>query len=117
MDGHEESSQEGEDHTVEHVKAKQSLMAHLICSQNKEPDIFTEEGSITHDGCSHGDSPISQLIPGEEISCITQGESKDEKTNSDHPVKLSGRAVGTGVEYPNHMKEDCHHHPMSRPSM
>ena len=117
MDGHEESSQEGEDHTVEHVKAKQGLMAHLISPQNKEPNIFSDERGITHDGRSHSDSPISQLIPGEEISCITQGESKDEKTNSDHPVKLSGRAVGTGVEYPNHVKEDCHHHPMSRPSM
>src|SRR5512136_2324835 len=100
MDGHEESSQEGEDHTVEHVKAKQSLMAHLICSQNKEPDIFAEEGGITHDGRSHGDSPISQLIPGEEISCITQTESENEKEDSDNPIKLTRRLVGTGVEYP-----------------
>jgi hypothetical protein len=117
VNGHKESGQKREDHTVEHIKAKQGLMAYLLCPQNKEPDIISKEGSITHDGRSNGDSPVSQLIPGEEISCITQGESEDEKTNSDHPIKLSGRPVGTGVENPNHMKKDSHNHPVSRPSM
>ncbi len=117
MDGHEESGQKGEDHTVKHIKTKQGLMAHLICSQNKEPYILSEEGSIAHDGRPDGDPPISQLIPREKISRVTQGKSKDKKTNSDQPIKLPGRSVRAGVEHPNHMKEDRNNHSMSRPSV
>jgi hypothetical protein len=92
-------------------------MAYLICSQEKETKIISNKRSIAHDGCPDCNSPISKLIPGEKISCVTQGQGKDEKANSNDPIKLPGGSVGTGVKYPDHVEEDCHNHPMSRPSM
>ena len=70
---------------MEHIKTKQGLMAHFIRSQHKEPNIFPDEGGITHDGCSHGDSPVSQLIPGKEISRITEAEGEDEEGRFQSP--------------------------------
>jgi hypothetical protein len=88
---------------MQHIETKQGLMAHLIGSEHKKTNPFPKEGSITHDGRPHRDSPISQLIPGEEISCITEAEGQDEKANTDDPVELPGRPIGTGVEYPHHV--------------
>jgi len=68
-------------------------MAHFIRSQKKKTNIISNEGSIGHDGRSYGNAPISELIPGEKISCVTQSQGKDEKANSDHPIKLSRRPV------------------------
>ena len=39
------------------------------------------------------------------------------KADSNHPVKLPGRPVGTGVKYPDHVQKDRHHHSMGSPSM
>ena len=100
-------------------KREPKTMAFDLCRKDvkKETNIISNERSIGHDGCAYCDSPISKLVPREKISCVTQSQGKDEKANSDHPIKLPGGSVGTRVEYPDHMEEDCHNHPMSRPSM
>jgi hypothetical protein len=117
MDGYQGAYYKRKLNTVHYIKTKQGFMAHLICSQKKETNIIPNERSIGHDGCAYCNSPISQLIPREKISCVTQSEGKDEKENSNHPVELSGRPIRTRVEHPNHMKEDGNNHPMSSPSM
>jgi hypothetical protein len=117
MDCHQGTYYKRKLNTVHYIKTKQGFMAYLIRSQKKETNIISNERSIGHDGCAYCDSPISKLIPREKISCVTQSQGKDEKANSDHPIKLPGGSVGACVEYPDHMEEDCHNHPMSRPSM
>ncbi len=79
MDGHEESSQEGEDHTVQHVKAKQSLMTHFIGPKHEVTDLVSDEGGITHDRSSNCNPPVGQLIPGEKVSCVAQSKREDEE--------------------------------------
>ena len=88
---------------MQHIESKQSLMAHLIRSEHKKTDMVPYEGSISHDGRSYGDSPIRQLIPGKEIPCIAEAKGKDEKDNSDDPVKLPGGPIRTGIKYPHHV--------------
>jgi hypothetical protein len=117
MDDHQGTQYKRELNTVHDIKTKQGLMAHFIRSQKKKTNIISNEGSIGHDGRSYGNAPISELIPGEKISCITECQGKNEKANSDHPIKLPGGPVGTRVEYPHHVEEDRHHHSMSRPPM
>jgi len=92
-------------------------MAHLVCSENKEPNRVPKEGSITHDRCPYGNSPISELIPGQEVSRITEAEGQNEEANSNDPIELPRGPVGPCVEYPDHVKEDRHDHPMGRPTM
>jgi len=102
---------------MQYIEAKQGLMADLIRPQKKETNIIPDERSIIHNGCSHGDSPISQLIPGEKVSCITESNGQDEKANSNDPIELPGGPVGTCVKDPDHMQEDRHDHPVSSPPM
>ncbi len=92
-------------------------MAHFVSPQHKKADVFSDEGRIVHDRCSDGDSPISQLIPGQKVSCVTEAEGEDEEADSDDPVEFPGRSVGTCVKYPDHVKKDGYHHPMGRPPM
>jgi hypothetical protein len=117
MDCHQGTYYKREFNTVHDIKTKQGFMAYLIRSQKKETNLISNERSIGHDGRPYRNSPISKLVPGEKIPCVTQGQGKDEKANSDHPIKLSRRPVGACVEDPYHMEEDRHHHPMSGPPM
>jgi hypothetical protein len=117
MDGHQNTQDKRELNTMYHVETKQSLVAYLIRSQKEITDVVSNEGRIAHDGGPYGNSPISQLIPGKKVSCVTQSQGEDEKDNSKHPIELTRRPVGTSVEYPDHVEEDCSHHPVSRPPM
>jgi hypothetical protein len=117
MDGHQGAYYKRKLNTVHYIKTKQGFMAHLIRSQKKETNIIPNERSIGHNGCAYCNSPISQLIPREKISCVTQSEGKDEKANSDHPIKLPRRSIGTCVKYPDHVEKDGHDHPMGSPSV
>ena len=92
-------------------------MAYLIRSEHKKTNVLPNEGSISHNSGSNGDSPVSQLIPGEKVSRITQGNSEDEEKDPDHPVEFTRWPVGTCVENPDHVEEDRYHHPMRSPSM
>ena len=117
MDGHEKACDKRNDNAVENIKTQQGLMAYLIRTQNKETNIIPNEGRVTHDRCSYGNAPESQLIPGQKISGIAEAERKNEEADSDDPIKLPGGAVGPCVKYPDHMQKDRHDHRMRSPSM
>jgi hypothetical protein len=92
-------------------------MTHFIGPEHKETDLVSDERGITHDCGPDCDSPVSQLIPGEKVSRITQGKSEDEEKDSNHPVEFTRWPVGTCVENPDHVQEDRYYHPMRSPSM
>jgi len=117
MDDHEGTQDERKLNTVHDIKTEQGLMAYFVRSQKKKTNIVSNEGSIGHDRRPYGNAPVSKLIPREKISCVTECQGKNEEADSNHPIKLPRRPVGTRVEYPHHMKEDGHHHSMSGPSM
>jgi hypothetical protein len=78
MDNHQDAQDKRKLNTVHDIKPEQSLVAHYIRSQEKETNIISNEGSIGHDGRPYGNSPISELIPGEKISRIAEGQCKDQ---------------------------------------
>ena len=92
-------------------------MAHFVCPQHKKTNLFSDKGSVTHDGCSYGNPPVSQLIPGKEVARVTKAERQDEKAYPKHPVELPRRPVGAGVKYPDHMQKGEHHHSVRSPSV
>jgi hypothetical protein len=93
MDDHQDADDKRKLYTVHYIKTKQGFVAYLIRPQKKETNMISNERSIAHDGRPYCNAPISKLIPGEKISCVTQSQGKDEKANSDHPIKLSRRPV------------------------
>jgi len=117
MDSHEKARDERNDNTVENIKSEQSLMAHLLRTQNKEPNLIPNKRGVTHDRCPHGNSPKSQLIPREEIPGIAEAKRKNEKADSNDPIELPGGAIGSCVKDSDHVQKDCHDHRMCSPSM
>jgi hypothetical protein len=115
MNDHEDADNQRKLNTVNHIKTKQGFMAHLIRAQKKETNVIPDERSIGHNGRAYGNSPISKLIPREKISCVTEGQGKDEKKDSEHPIKFARGSVGSRIKHPDHMQEDRYHHPVSTP--
>lgn len=102
---------------MKHIKTEQCFMPHLVSPQQKISNMFSDEWGVSHDRRSHGNTPVSQLVPGKKIPCVTEGKGEDEKKNSDDPVKFPWGPVGTGVKYPDHMEEDGYDHPVGSPAV
>jgi hypothetical protein len=54
-------------------------MTHFIGPKHKETDLVSDERGIAHDRGTNGNPPVGQLIPGEKVSCVTQGKREDEE--------------------------------------
>jgi hypothetical protein len=71
MDDHQDADDKRKLYTVHYIKTKQGFVAYLIRPQKKETNIISNERGIGHNGCAYCNAPISKLIPGEKISCVT----------------------------------------------
>jgi hypothetical protein len=78
MDDHQGTQYKRKLDTVHDIKPEQGLMAHFIRPKEKETNIISDKRSIAHDGRPYGNSPISELIPGEKISRIAKGQREDQ---------------------------------------
>ncbi len=117
MDRHKTTRQKGQDDTMHDIEPEQGRLSHLVRPQHEEANFISNEGSGASNGCPDGNPPVGQLVPREEIAGVTQSQGQDEENDPNHPVKLPGRAVRSGVEYPDHMEKDRYDHGMGCPSV
>ena len=61
--------------------------------------------------------PEGQLVPGQQVAREAQQQRQHKQRHAHHPVKLSGRLVGGGVERPGHVQDDTQHHGVGRPAV
>lgn len=115
MNADEDREDQGKDQDMEDIKSQQSLLIDNIPSEEEKPNLLSYERGIAGNARPHGDCPESKLVPGEEIASEAQEHSDNEDDDTDNPVELPWRLVGTCVEHPAHVQEDKEDHGVCRP--
>ena len=101
---HHDQGHRQEDY-VEGVPPDQGGLGDLIAPQQGKLHLLADEGRRLGDVGPHGDGPVGQLVPREQVASKAQEEGEDEEGHPHHPVELPGRLVGPGVEDPGHVED------------